>query len=153
MNLDSLIDSLRKGWQISLGATSSLIEMLQDPEKRQQNVHQWEESLSELPYVLQDPQKRDERIQQLQETLEQLTQEWATKGEVAEREGRSFVETLLGHYRQQQQDAASHATVNTTATTVVSTALQTELQELTTQVAAIRAELEQLRQQDGSAPQ
>jgi polyhydroxyalkanoate synthesis regulator phasin len=146
MNLDQVIDSLYKGFRVSLGATASLAETLQDPYKREQQLNQLRQAWDELPTVLKDEQKRQENLSRLQTELTQLTDEWATKGEVTEREARNFVETMLSQYPQQR----TTPTVDTTATPIAPTSVQLELQELTAQIAAIREELEQLRQQNGS---
>ncbi|NJR52980.1 MAG: hypothetical protein HC780_28900 [Leptolyngbyaceae cyanobacterium CSU_1_3] len=123
MNSDSVVLLLQKGFRVTLGATASLVESLQDPQKREQN------------------------LSKLRSELSQLTQEWAEKGEITEREARSFVDTILA----QRNSSTTPTTVTTTATPIppVSPEAQVELQELTAQLAAIRAELERLRNQDG----
>lgn len=123
MNSDTVVRLLQKGFRVTLGATASLVEILQDPQKRETN------------------------LAKLRTELDQLAQEWAEKGEMTEREARSYVDSLIA---QRRGSADSTTTVTTTATTVPQTSpeVQLELQELTAQLAAIRAELEKLRQQE-----
>lgn len=125
MNSDILIQSLQKGFRVTLGATASLIE------------------------ILQDPQKRDQNLAKLQQDLSVLAEEWAEKGTATEQEARSFVDTLLA-----KQDGGEGYTQTTTVSAVESPSaspdVQLELQELTAQIAAIRMELEKLRNSDAS---
>lgn len=124
MNSDTVLRLLQKGFRVTIGATATLIE------------------------VLQDPQRRDQNLSKLRLELDQLAQEWAEKGEITEQEARSFVDTLMAQRRSASDRAASETTVTTIATPVVSPPTEVlELQELTAQLAAIRAELALLRQQ------
>ncbi|CAN1211959.1 hypothetical protein TUMEXPCC7403_17265 [Tumidithrix helvetica PCC 7403] len=130
---------LQKGFYVTLGATASLLEVLQDPRKQEQ-------SFSAL--------RRD---------FDSLTQELAEKGVVTESEARSLVDSFIarqiktdGSSKTTESDAPSTVTVNTTATDVVepiaepkvSANVQTDLKDLTQQIADLRAELENLRQKD-----
>lgn len=128
MNSENLAEVLHKGFRVTLGATTSLIE------------------------ALQDPQKRDENVAKLNQEWSQLSEEWAEKGRVTEQEARNFVDTLLAQRGQSPSNSAgapSSATSDTTPTAPPD--VQLELQELTAQIAAIRAELERLRNQDTNA--
>lgn len=123
MNSDSVLRLLQKGFRVTIGATATLIEVLQDPQRREQN------------------------LSKLRLELDQLAQEWADKGEITEQEARSFVDTFIAQRRSDDR-AASETTVTTIATPVVTpSAEMLELQELTAQLAAIRAELAHLREQ------
>ena len=122
MNSDTVLRLLQKGFRVTIGATATLIE------------------------VLQDPQRRDQNLSKLRLELDQLAQEWAEKGEVTEQEARSFVDTFIAQRR--SDDRAAETTVTTIATPVMPpSAEMLELQELTAQLAAIRAELAHLREQ------
>lgn len=125
MNSNNLLQLLQTGFHASLGATSSLVETLQDPQKR-------EESLSEL------------RIQ-----LGERIAEWVQKGEITEQEARNFIETLLRQQTNSRNTATTAATSDTVGTSpttpVASPNVQLEIEELTAQIAAIRTELENLR--------
>jgi polyhydroxyalkanoate synthesis regulator phasin len=124
MNSNNLLDLLQTGLRISLGATTSLVE------------------------TLQDPQKREESVSQLQSDLSQKVTEWAEKGAVTEQEARQFIEQM---WRQQSYPGHSPTTETPSdgsdvpPTTVTSPSTQMEIQELTAQIAALRTELEKLR--------
>ncbi|MBE9179785.1 hypothetical protein IQ268_14540 [Oculatella sp. LEGE 06141] len=131
MNTDTALELVQKSFRVTLGATASLIE------------------------VLQDPQRRDENLTKLRLEFSQLAEEWAAKGEMTEQEARNFVDTILKQ-RASQSSSADYATTSPASpdTTAVSVSappasdVQLELQELTAQIAAIRTELEKLREQD-----
>jgi polyhydroxyalkanoate synthesis regulator phasin len=121
---DTVLQLLKKGFRVTIGATATLIEVLQDPQRREQN------------------------LSRLRRELDQLAQEWAEKGEMTEQEARSFVDTLMAQRRADSDRAASEAIVTTTAVPVPPPSSEVlELQELTAQLAAIRAELAHLREQ------
>jgi polyhydroxyalkanoate synthesis regulator phasin len=123
MDTDTLVQLLQKGFRVTLGATASLIE------------------------ILQDPLRRDENLAKLRTELGELSEEWATRGEMTEQEARNFVETILS----QQMHPENPRQSTTTATSPTAAPdVQLDLQELTAQIAAIRAELEKLREQDSS---
>ncbi|HEY9617044.1 MAG TPA: hypothetical protein V6C64_09395 [Microcoleaceae cyanobacterium] len=125
MNSDNLSQLMQKSLRVALGATASLVE------------------------VLQDPQKREENVVKLRQEWSQLSEEWAQKGEVTEQEARNFMESFLN----QQSQRGSNRSDSTPGAAATSTPaappdVQVELQELTAQIAAIRAELEKLRNQE-----
>jgi polyhydroxyalkanoate synthesis regulator phasin len=125
MNSDTLIQLLQNGFRISLGATASFVE------------------------VLQDPQKRDENLAKLRQEWSQLSEEWAVKGEVTEQEARNFVSTAFN----QRSNAAQSSTPNSPYSATTQSAepdVQTELQELTAQLSVMRAELEKLRNRESN---
>lgn len=128
MNATDLTKLFQKGFYVTLGATASLLEVLQDPIKREQN------------------------LSSLRQDIDSLTQELAEKGAVTEAEARNFVDTLISRQINQPttsgQPESSVTTVNTTATTVAEKSVQTDLKELTQQIADLRTELESIRQQD-----
>ena len=124
MNSNTIVDLLQTGFRISLGATTSLVETLQDPQKR-------EESLSQLRFE-----------------LSQRVSEWAEKGAITEQEARRLIEQT---WRQQGQPGRSPETETPSdipvapPTTATSPSSQLEIEELTAQIAALRTELEKLR--------
>ncbi len=121
---DTVLQLLKRGFRVTIGATATLIEVLQDPQRREQN------------------------LSRLRRELDQLAQEWAEKGEMTEQEARSFVDTLIAQRRADSDRAASEAIVTTTAVPVSPPSSEVlELQELTAQLAAIRAELAHLQEQ------
>jgi polyhydroxyalkanoate synthesis regulator phasin len=120
MNSDTLTQLLQKGFRVTLGATATLVE------------------------AIQDPQHRDANLSRLTSELSQLAEEWEVKGTTTEQEARSFVDRLW----QQQQSATATAPAPSPA--AGSPAMQQDLQSLTAEIAAMRAELERLRAQDNS---
>lgn len=123
MDSTSLIQLLQKSFHVTLGATASLVEVLQDPQKRGQNLSKLRLELSEL------------------------AQEWSEKGEMTEVEARNFVNNLLSQSESQPSSTqfTSETSSSMSATSVADPSVQLELQELTAQLAAIRAELEKLQ--------
>ena len=129
MNSDYLTQLLQQGFRVTLGATASLVETLQDPEKRIEN------------------------LSQLRSELNHLATEWAAKGEMTEQEARNFVEEFLNRLRNQGASptpGSYSSTVTTTSTEAAPPDVQLGLQELTAQIAAIRTELEKLRNSDSN---
>lgn len=120
MDSNNLVQLLQKSFHVTLGATAALVEVLQDPQKREQN------------------------LSKLRLELDELAQEWSQRGEVTEVEARNFVSSLLesGSQDDTQPDSGS---LSSSTTTVADPIVQLKLQELTAQLAAIRTELERLR--------
>ncbi|MEG4941952.1 hypothetical protein [Microcoleus sp. F4-D5] len=128
MNSDNLPQMLQTGFHLTLGATSFLIETLQDPLKREENLDKLKSDLGELAHEL----------------LE--------KGEMTDREARNFVDTIFSQpsarknaesesVSPKQSDVATDAPPES----VVQPDVKLEIQELTAHMAALRAELETLR--------
>ena len=128
MNVDNLTNLLQQGFHLTLGATASLVE------------------------TLQDPQKRTENLSQISSELSHLANEWAAKGEMTEQEARNFASSFLNQLQNQvpTTSEASGTTVTNTPTNVAPPSVQLDLQELTAQIAAMRAELEELRNSDSN---
>jgi polyhydroxyalkanoate synthesis regulator phasin len=117
MNPDTLIQTLQKGYRVTIGATALMLESLQDS------------------------QRREENFAKLRSDPNQLIEELAIKGETTEREARSFVDGVFS-----QQSNGIPSPYETSAPMPPRTvAIQQDLQELTAQLAAIRTELERLR--------
>jgi polyhydroxyalkanoate synthesis regulator phasin len=123
MNSDTLLELFQTSFRTTLGATSSLVEAIQDPQRMPQTLNQTWSQFTTNP--------------------NQLLQDWADKGAVTEQEARQVVDRL---WQQQRNPSAVGVTVNTTATPVAPD-VQTELQALTEQLISLREELAQLRQQ------
>ncbi|EKQ69224.1 hypothetical protein OsccyDRAFT_1847 [Leptolyngbyaceae cyanobacterium JSC-12] len=121
MNSDSLVQLLQSSVRVTLGATASLIE------------------------VLQDPAKREENLTKLRQEWSKLSEEWEMKGESTEQEARNFVNNLLHQRTSSASSPSSGSTATVTTPLTTSPDVQVELQELTAQIAAIRAELEKMR--------
>lgn len=130
MNPDTVVQLLQKGLRVTLGATTTLIE------------------------TLQDSQRREENLNRLTSELSQLTEEWAAKGELTEREARNMVDALWGQRATSPRSTEAppfstpESADSPSSPGVATLDVQQDLQELTAQIAAMRAELERLRQQD-----
>jgi polyhydroxyalkanoate synthesis regulator phasin len=120
MDPDTLFQMVQKGFRVGVGATTSLVEGLQNPQVYQQN---WDK---------------------LNTNPDQLLTDFAQKGEVTERDARTLVDQIIGHRFGNRP--ASEMTVTTTAVTIAPD-VQAELRDLTQQLVALREELQQLKSQ------
>lgn len=129
----------QKGYYVTLGATSSLLE------------------------VIQDPNKREENFKRLGRSFDEITQELAEKGVTTEAEARSYVDKFIAQQvngTTTNSESAGLTTVTTTAKAVddsanessseeagksVKASMRDEIQELTQELASLRSQLEQLR--------
>jgi DNA phosphorothioation-dependent restriction protein DptG len=129
----------QRGYYVTLGATSSLLEVIQDPTKREENFKRFGRSFDEI------------------------TQELAEKGVTTEAEARSYVDKFVAQQvsgNTTSSKSAGLTTVTTTAKTVddnatdssseesdksVKASMRDEIQELTQELASLRSQLEQLR--------
>jgi len=126
MNSNDLVQLLQKSFYVAVGATTTLTEAMQDPQKREQN------------------------ISQLKVEIDELVQEWSAKAKTTELEARSFVNSVLDQINGQiNSNGSSPGEPETKPSSTVSKT-QLDLQELTAQLAAIRAELERLRSQSSN---
>jgi polyhydroxyalkanoate synthesis regulator phasin len=122
MNFDTLTQSLQKGFRTTLGAAAFVVDFVQHPEQR------------------------DENITRLRTDLNQLMEEWAIKGEMTEQEARKFVETLVNQEFSPTNQSARSSTMGTTPTAPPD--VQADLKDLTAQITALRMELEKLREEN-----
>ena len=130
--MDSVTELVQKGFRTSLGAASFLVETLQDPNKRDENLQKLNSNFNSMDFS-------------------QLTEEWAEKGETTERDARTFVDNMLqqrGTESTVNRDNLSDFPRNDPAENVVRSNLQEELQELTAEIIALRTELEQYQDSD-----
>jgi hypothetical protein len=118
MDTNNPAELLKKGFQVSLGAATSLAESLQDERKREEN------------------------LSQLNLGFDKVAEIWAEKGAVTELEGRKMIDNMMEQYGPK---SSSYATPGTTPvpSTSVDPSVQQELRDLTAQLAAIRAEIDQ----------
>jgi polyhydroxyalkanoate synthesis regulator phasin len=119
MNSD-LMQLVQKSFRVTLGATATLLETLQDSQQRESN------------------------FSRLKQEFDQLAEQWEAKGSVTEQEARSFVDNLLNHPSQEPHPPTPPAE----ASSAPSVGIQQDLRDLTAQLASIRAELERLRASD-----
>ncbi|MGF1567926.1 MAG: hypothetical protein ACFCVD_07625 [Nodosilinea sp.] len=124
MNSDTLTQTLQKGFRVTLGATASLIEAIQDPERSNQT------------------------FSELGNDVNRLTEELEVKGATTEREARQFVDGLLSQVPKPFDGSSpSPPTVNTVASPIVENPVQGDLEALTQELAQIRGEIEALKSQ------
>lgn len=126
MNSDELVQLLQKSFHVTLGATTALVEVIQDPQKREQN------------------------LSKLRLEIDELLQEWSTNAKTTELEARNFVDGVLDQIRGQTNSNVSSPVESETNPSSTISKTQLDLQELTAQLAAIRTELEQLRSQSSN---
>ncbi len=122
MKSNNIIELAQQTFRIAIGATATLLETIQNSEKR------------------------STVITDMQTELNQKSQEWAQKGEVTEQEARQTLEKLLQKtpWKGTSKSSASNDNIYTD-TPVTSNVIKSELQSLTEQITSIRSELEQLR--------
>ncbi|SRR5579883_2798427 len=123
MSFENPVQLLQKSFHVALGATASLVEALQDSEKRHEN------------------------LSKLNQEWSVLSAEWAQKGELTEQEARNFVDSLMSQGSSQSTQTPG-APGSRPSTPTAPPDVQLELQELTAQITALRAELETLRNQN-----
>lgn len=119
MDLSNPLALVQKGFHIGLGATTSLLESLQDS------------------------QKRTENLSSLSLGVDELTQLWDQKGQVTEQEARKFVDTVFAQAQAGCSATSPSAATSSGAGDAAMPRMRTELEELTQQLADIRTELEQ----------
>ncbi|MGB3291842.1 MAG: hypothetical protein WBB01_02490 [Phormidesmis sp.] len=131
MNPDTLIELLQKGYRVTLGAASTAVEAVQDPQQ----------TADEFGAIGTD-------FQRLADKLE-------VRGALTEKEARNFVEGMMSQMPESfranfpmSETSSTPKTVTTVATPVVDTQLQAEVESLTAELIAIRKEIEELRQQN-----
>ena len=117
MNDNNLLQIAQQGFRITVGAATSLVE------------------------TVQNPQKRTEMLSQMQADLSQKTQEWSEKGEVTEQEARKFLDSL---FEGKNSGVNNQGTEN--SPTASRTNTSSDLRQLTDEIIALRQELEQIRQ-------
>jgi polyhydroxyalkanoate synthesis regulator phasin len=125
MNSGHLLQLMQKGLRVTLGATTSLVETIQDPQKREQNLSQLRSELSEK------------------------VQEWEEKGEVTEQSARTFVDSFVKQRNNPTNPTETAENPYQSVTPPNSPTppdVQQDIQELTDQLAALRSELEKLRE-------
>ncbi|MCU0540979.1 MAG: hypothetical protein MUE44_02170 [Oscillatoriaceae cyanobacterium Prado104] len=136
MNSDNLPQLLKTGFHLTLGAASFAIDTLQDSIEREKN------------------------LAKLQSDLGLLTDELLEKGESIDREARNFVDNVFGKPSENEKNDSEFVSDPQSDTTSEQKSgepadnipkpfsrsdAQQEIQELTAQMAALRAELESLR--------
>ncbi|APB34711.1 hypothetical protein GlitD10_2377 [Gloeomargarita lithophora Alchichica-D10] len=108
---------LQQGFRVALGCAGTVVEWVQDEQKRQTQLQQW------------------------QQDMEQVVQELVTKGEKTEVEAREFVAQLFN--RTSPPPASPPVEVEVTSSSAPAAAA--ELQDLTNELSSLRESLEQSR--------
>lgn len=124
-NYNNLFQFVQQGFRVTLGATTSLVETLQDDQKRQT------------------------KMTQLSTQLNQQVQEWAEKGEVTEQEARRVMDNFWSQSVNQQSNPTS-TSVDISNPATSNSNSPSEIQDLTDQIINLRKELENLRQQQSN---
>jgi len=134
MNTDSLIELLQKGYRVALGAGSTAVE------------------------AIQDPQRASDEFSAIGTDWERLADKLEVRGALTEKEARDFVEGVSSQLPEPFRGVASSfggnstppepTTVTTVATPVVDTELQAEVASLTAELIAMRQEIEALKNKD-----
>jgi polyhydroxyalkanoate synthesis regulator phasin len=119
MNPETILQNIQKGFRVGIGATTTIVEGMQNPSLYQQN------------------------LDRLRTNPLGLVEELADKGAVTEQEARSRVDRLWANRNGQP---ASEMVVTTQAVPV-GLDVQTELKSLTEQLIALRQEIAALREQ------
>ncbi len=134
MNTDTLTELLQKGYRVTLGAASTAVEAIQDPER----------AAADFSAIGTD--------------WERLADKLEVRGALTEKEARDFVEGVTSQMPEPFRSASSPftpgapaepQTVTTVATPVVDTELKAEVESLTTELIAMRQEIEALKQGNG----
>lgn len=108
-----LINTLQQGFRITVGATASLVETLQDPQKRKMT------------------------FQDLQQQWGEQAAQWAEKGGVTEAEARQYMEQWLA----QIQRNSPVDTPNGASQRIDFATAQAELERLTQEIITLKEEL------------
>jgi prefoldin subunit 5 len=119
MNSNTIVELLQQSVRIAIGATTSLVE------------------------TIQDPQKRNSVLSDFQQELNQRSEQWSQKGEETEQEARKVIEKFFN-----RQSSSNIPTSNNSASGSSSSNnknIDNELKELTEQIVALKKELEELR--------
>ncbi|MGD1867534.1 MAG: hypothetical protein ACFB0D_23540 [Phormidesmis sp.] len=133
MNSDSLLELIQKGYRVTLGAASTAVE------------------------AVQDPQRTADEFSAIGTDWERLADKLEVRGALTEKEARDFVEGVTSQMPEPFRSASSPftsgepaepPTVTTVATPVVDTELQAEVTSLTEELIAIRQEIEALKNKD-----
>jgi hypothetical protein len=115
MNSDTAIDFLQKGFRITLGASTSLVESIQDPLKREENI----------ALIQANPNAFAELL--------------AEKGAVAEVEARRMVDSVVTQYSSGSSSSGNASSPATTSS--IDPSLERELRDFIAELAQLRSEL------------
>lgn len=135
MNTDTFVELLQKGYRVTLGAASSAVEAVQDPQR----------AADEFSAVGTDWQRLADKLE--------------VRGALTEKEARDFVGGVMSQmpepFRSVSENlpdfsaqSATPKTVTTVATPVIDAGLQAEVESLTAELIAMRKEIDELKGKD-----
>ncbi len=116
MNSDTIFQLVQQSLRVGVGFTASVLE------------------------TLQDSQKRNQTLSELQEEIAQKTEEWEKKGQITEQEVREFLDQWLS------QQTSSKTNPDSPTSTKTKADVGQEIQQLTEKIITLRQELEYLRE-------
>lgn len=133
MNTDTFVELLQKGYRVTLGAASSAVEAVQDPQR----------AADEFSAVGTDWQRLADKLE--------------VRGALTEKEARDFVDGVVSqmpdpirsvseNFANSSKGSSEPKTVTTVATPVVEAGLQAEVESLTAELIEMRKEIEALKQ-------
>ena len=108
MNSDTIVQLIQQSMRVGVGFTASVLE------------------------TLQDGQKRNQTISELQEEIAKKTEEWAAKGEITEQKAREFLDKWLNQQKSSKTNPGSPASTKTKAD------VGQEIQQLTEKIITLR---------------
>ncbi len=132
MNTDTLFELFQKSYRVTLGAASSAVE------------------------AIQDPQRAADDFSAVGTDFNRLAEKLEVRGALTEKEARDFVEGVTSQLPEPFRSVSANfhqtmeapKTVTTVATPVVDAGLQSEVESLTAELIAMRKEIDELKQKD-----
>jgi polyhydroxyalkanoate synthesis regulator phasin len=123
---NNFLNLVQQGFRTAVGATTSLME------------------------TLQDPQKREQTLSELNEEWQKKSQEWAEKGATTEQEARRLIENFWQKKSPESNTDESTGESTPDASTASSAKPNParEVQELTEAIVSLRTELEKTNQSE-----
>lgn len=131
MNTDTLLELFQKSYRVTLGAASTAVE------------------------AVQDPQRAADEFSDIGTDFHRLADKLEVRGALTEKEARDFVEGVVSQMPEPFRSVSANLThqentvprtVTTVATPVVDAGLQSEVESLTAELIAMRKEIDELRQ-------
>ena len=133
MNTDTLLELFQKSYRVTLGAASTAVE------------------------AVQDPQRAADEFSDIGTDFNRLADKLEVRGALTEKEARDFVEGVVSQMPEPFRSVSANfthqentvpKTVTTVATPIVDAGLQSEVESLTAELIAMRAEIDALKQKN-----
>lgn len=126
MESNNFFNLVQQGFRTAIGATTSVVE------------------------TFQDPQKREQTLSELNEEWQKKSKEWAEKGEITEQEARRMIEKFFQKQGESSEtniyDSTTEDRIKTSSTSRVKPNTASEIQELNEAIVSLREELEKINQ-------